>query len=1077
MALFAADAIRQMTDETTYSEGKRLYDLYKIAHMTEETLMQTRQIEAVVKDTPFPEDVFIAVDGSHTIQEMYCSCDRFYHSSSAPCRHLIALLLEAPAFTSPPASPGLAASDESDAVKDQFLEYFSPFQSRVEDIGTQIHADFLISFPVDNRRPEVLFPVVQVKIGENQRYAVKNIHQFIEAMKNDTPFRLAPSLAFDPVFHYFSEEDLHVLQLLASVLRYEEWGSSFQDQWIARSGAKKEIAIPPYAVEKLFGLLEACPNAYITDTYGERPWSVIENWPYSFFLSYEKESDALIFSTPQQEAPFFISHSRYCLWDGQLYYPEKELARTAAAAQRILMQTEAKRLVFSRQEFIDTFLHWGAPLMNHRCLEMDEKLQENLHTEPLLTALYLSKGPRGEITGDLIYRYGVKEYSAFRTDSAPSFEDSYFIPRDRQQEQLQLQRLQQKGFLQENDRLTLSSPKNIIGFLSKELAALRPYMDIFMSEEVENMLIPGDSLSLFSDIHAEEGWMELSLTSSVTDALETPGIWRALQEGQEFYKTEDDRYLPLDDEMLQRLARALQQMPKPDRAEEDDSVRYPAHQAFNLDKHLSGTHRWQTTLDVDAMLENIRRAAEKDTALAEPLGVKLRTYQREGIQWMKQLAAYRFGGILADDMGLGKTLQALGFIATEYRENPGGEPFVIIAPSSLLYNWKKETERFFPSLRVTVVSGSKKEREQQIQQQSDIFITSYPLIRRDVEWYGETFFPGIFLDEAQAVKNAGSKTAKAVKQLRSKYCFALSGTPVENRLDDLRAIFSVVMPGLFPSKKLFSSWSPEEVRDRASPFIMRRTKKEVLQELPEKVETTTYCDLLTTQADIYKKTLQNVQQEADALLEEGADTNRMHLLSLLTRLRQICCHPSLVEPDYQSSSGKLEELVRILHEGAAGGQRILIFSQFTSMLALIKSRLAEEGIDYYYLDGSTPGEERVRLAEAFNEEEGPDVFLISLRAGGTGLNLTGADTVVLYDLWWNPAVEMQAADRAHRLGQTKTVQVIRLITHETIEEKIQHMQEEKRHLYDRVITDEQTSLNTLSENDIRLLLTGKAQET
>lgn len=1074
MALFAPDAIRQMTDETTYLEGKRLYDLYKIAHMTEETLMQTRQVEAVVKDTPFPEDVFIAVDGSHTIQEMYCSCDRFYHSSSAPCRHLIALLLEAPALTGPPASEASAGSDK---VKDQFLEHFSPFQSRVEDVGTQIHADFLISFPVDNRRPDVLFPVVQVNIGENQRYAVKNIYQFFEAMKNDSPFRLAPSLTFDPVSHYFSEEDLHVLHLLASVLRDAEWGPSFQEQWTARSGAKKEIAIPPYAVEKLFGLLSACPNAYITGAYGERPWHVTENWPYSFFLHHEQKSDTLIFSSPQQEIPFFISDSRYCLWNGQLYFPEKNLARTAAYAQRMLMQAQEQRLVFSRQEFLDTFLHWGAPLMNHHCLEMDGNLQENLHTEPLQTALYLSKGHGGKITGELIYRYGVKEYSAFRADTVSSIEEPFLMPRDRQQEHQQLQRLKQKGFLQEHDRFVLSSPKNIIDFLSKELAALRPYMDIFMSEEVENMLVPGDSLSLFSDIHAGEGWVELSLTSSVTAALETPGIWKALQEGQEFYKTEDDRYLPLDDDLLQRLARALQQMPKPNQESEGDSVRYPAHQAFNLDKHLSGTGRWQTTLDVDDMLENIQRAAEKYTALAEPLGVKLRTYQREGIQWMKQLAAYRFGGILADDMGLGKTLQALGFIATECKENPGGEPFIIIAPSSLLYNWKKESQRFFPSLKVTVVSGSKKERKQQIQQQSDIFITSYPLIRRDVEWYEETFFRGILLDEAQAVKNAGSKTAKAVKQLRGQYCFALSGTPVENRLDELRAIFSVVMPGLFPNKKLFSSWSPEEVRDRASPFIMRRTKKEVLQELPEKVETTTYCDLLTSQADIYKKTLRNVQQEADTLLEEGADANRMHLLSLLTRLRQICCHPSLVEPDYQSSSGKLEELVRILHEGAAGGQRILIFSQFTSMLALIKGRLAEEGIDYYYLDGSTPGEERVRLAEAFNEEEGPDVFLISLRAGGTGLNLTGADTVVLYDLWWNPAVEMQAADRAHRLGQTRTVQVIRLITHETIEEKIQHMQEEKRHLYDQVITDEQTSLNMLSENDIRLLLTGKAQET
>lgn len=353
----------------------------------------------------------------------------------------------------------------------------------------------------------------------------------------------------------------------------------------------------------------------------------------------------------------------------------------------------------------------------------------------------------------------------------------------------------------------------------------------------------------------------------------------------------------------------------------------------------------------------------------------------------------------------------------------------------------------------------------------DVIITSYPSLRMDQVLYRDQHFHTVFFDEAQAFKNPVTQTAKAVRGIQADYRFALTGTPIENSLDELWSIFNVVFPELLPNRRLFSEMRRDSIKKRVRPFILRRIKTEVLTELPDKVETIQFSDLQKEQKKLYAAYLAELKQDAlKHLNKDSFQKNRIRILAGLTRLRQLCCHPALFVEGYEGGSAKFDQLMEIVEECRLSGRRVLVFSQFTQMLGLIGRQLAKEGVPYFYLDGQTPPMERVDLCSRFNEGEG-DLFLISLKAGGTGLNLTGADTVILYDLWWNPAVEQQAADRAHRMGQKKEVQVVRLVAKGTIEEKINELQMKKKNLIDDVIQSGEEPLKAMSADDIREILT------
>ena len=380
--------------------------------------------------------------------------------------------------------------------------------------------------------------------------------------------------------------------------------------------------------------------------------------------------------------------------------------------------------------------------------------------------------------------------------------------------------------------------------------------------------------------------------------------------------------------------------------------------------------------------------------------------------------------------------------------------------------------KFAPALGAIVIDGNQSNREklQKGSGQMDVLITSYPLLRRDVKWYEEQSFHTVFFDEAQAFKNPTTQTARAVKRINADHSFGLTGTPVENAIEELWSIYHVVFPELFQGLKAYSNLTRKTIARRVRPFLLRRMKEDVLAELPKKMESLEFTELLPEQKKLYAAYLAKLR--TDTLKHLDRDTirkNRIKILAGLTRLRQICCHPSLFVDGYKGSSAKFQQLLQIVEESRRAGRRVLIFSQFTKMLKIIGRELTMRGQTYFYLDGETPSEERVKTCNRFNEGE-RDLFLISLKAGGTGLNLTGADTVILYDLWWNPAVEEQAADRTHRIGQEKVVNVIKLVARGTIEEKMNDLQEKKRALISDIIDSEEKASATLTEEDIREIL-------
>lgn len=470
----------------------------------------------------------------------------------------------------------------------------------------------------------------------------------------------------------------------------------------------------------------------------------------------------------------------------------------------------------------------------------------------------------------------------------------------------------------------------------------------------------------------------------------------------------------------------------------------------------------------------------------EGFQAKLRQYQEAGLNWMWFLRKNGFGGILADDMGLGKTVQTLSMLLKDKQER-GQEgpkkPSLLVAPTSILHNWYAEAKKFAPQLNIMIHAGTQRDRDIQWFGAYDIIITSFGTLRIDMDLFKRVDFHYIVLDEGQNIKNPGSQISRAVRLLRASHRLVLSGTPVENSVIDLWSIMAFVNPGLLGSLKFFRETyaNPiEKEKDEAAaarlraiihPFILRRTKKQVATDLPDKIEHVHYCDMTDAQEEVYEKLKSGFRNEIlESIQKNGLVRSQMLLLRGLTILRQVANHPAMVQNEYTDSSGKFEEAMRMLKNALHEGHKILVFSQFVKHLRLVKERLKQENITHFYLDGQTPREERQQLVNSFNKSNDIKVFLISLKAGGLGLNLTAADYVVLLDPWWNPAVEQQAIDRSHRIGQKRTVISYRFITKNSVEEKILSLQQRKKNISDSLVSAEQSLVKQLNFEEIKAIL-------
>lgn len=582
----------------------------------------------------------------------------------------------------------------------------------------------------------------------------------------------------------------------------------------------------------------------------------------------------------------------------------------------------------------------------------------------------------------------------------------------------------------------------------------------------------------------------MSMASNQFNKEELAEIFSSYDRKKKYHRLKNGAFITFNKEQKQVMSALLDVMKNYADKKNPDTIKMPLFRALYLDELLAEKEsvELKKNREYRKLIGKMRSYENGDYEVPQSLEAVLREYQRDGFYWIKTLKENGFGGILADDMGLGKTLQILAFLLSEKEQGKVGDELrtLIVAPASLVYNWKKEVERFTPQLSVCVMAGTAHERKELIKNQTsnvDVWITSYDLLKRDIELYQDIVFANEIIDEAQYIKNQTTHAAKSVRLVNSSFRMALTGTPMENRLSELWSIFDYLMPGFLYGYTRFRSEietlivsdkdeeAMKRLRAMIHPFILRRLKKDVLKELPEKQEEIVTVALSGEQKKLYQAHSQRLKMFLEDQNDEDFAQNKLQILAELTKLRQLCCGPELLLENYKGENAKLETCIELITQAIAGGHKILLFSQFTSMLDLIGEELKKAKIDYYRIDGSVKKEARMEMVEQFqNPQNQVSVFCISLKAGGTGLNMTAADIVIHYDPWWNKAAQNQATDRAHRIGQKHAINVYQLIAEETIEQKICELQQVKEDLAEEVLSGEGISSTQFNKDEIMNLL-------
>lgn len=904
---------------------------------------------------------------------------------------------------------------------------------------------------------------VELRIGTSKSYIVKDIRAFLTYVKNEQPYAVTGTLTYDPKIHYFDAADIKIIEQLNSCLQNERlFESAYQ------MAEKRSLVLTPNLAHALLDQISIRKHQFISAT----------NQTYGAF-TIKHAIPELTFEVDQTGKNGFsinmASLFQYTYLEQYGLLQERSTFYKLSEKQRQIIDQIHAVLPYRKQpvyriahEHMEPFIANVVPQLSEigeiNYTRQTADLVKELALEPYV---YLDEAD-DVLIANVVFQYG--EYKLYPYESYD--QQQVVIKRDAEKEQVILNFLEHAGFYYLNGRFQLFNNESIYQFLHEKVADLRQYATIYFTEASRSLL--GDSkpnLTPNIGLNRRFGMLDVSFDVEGISTKDIAHLLEAVVEKKRFVRLPDGPLVSLENDSFHSFQSFVEQLQLSKQDVLNGQVQVSAANSFQLeDLFPADTANYQETFT--QLLTALKQPENLNFTLPTTLQADLRDYQLVGFQWFKTLSHYQLGGILADDMGLGKTVQTISYLLSEKEAQTNDYRALVVAPASLVYNWKKEIDKFAPTLSSKIIIGSKQQRQKLIeeQDQTDIYITSYPLIRKDNDLYHNFFFDALILDEAQAIKNHLTLTAKSVQAVKATHRFALSGTPIENNLDELWSIFESLIPGFLGTKKHFSQLEPAYISTITRPFILRRLKQDVLSELPEKIETEQYAELTKLQKQIYLTYVEKMQlQISETIATKGFEKGKLEILAGLTRLRQICCHPSLFLENYHGKSGKMEYLLELVADLRASGKRLLIFSQFSTMLKLIGDAFEQQGYQFYYLDGQTPSEQRVEMAEAFNNDE-KEIFLISLKAGGTGLNLTGADTVILFDLWWNPAIEAQAAGRAHRIGQKNVVQVIRLITEGTIEEKIFQLQQKKRALVDQIIQPGESLLSNLSETELRDLL-------
>lgn len=929
---------------------------------------------------------------------------------------------------------------------------------------------------------------VEFKIGNEQLTKINNLPDFFERMLNREKYKYNNVLEFIHEENAFEEQSRPLLKFLLKYAEIIKYANDVNNNYAyyGRNFNVNNVVLSNTGLDELFEILKGKTVEFETKT-GERKIQFIDE-PIDIKFILEKSDENTYCLTPNIDVYgydiFYGKNYSYFLIDNKMHKCLPKVENRNLELLEVYKKNYTQSIVFNENNLRNFFAIVVPKIKdNFEIKNIDKEQIEKYMPKDLYVKIYLDYNEKGYIVADVKFCYGNVEFNPIKNVNLE-------ITRNAIQENEVLDTFVQTGFMLDsaNARLVLANDEKIYNFLSKEIEDYMKKFEVLVAEDFKKKDIKKIKIKSIG-VKIENNLLDINLEDFKFNIYEIKDIINKYKLRKKFYRLKDGTYISLEkNSSLDFLENLTDNIEIEDENVEENSIKLPIYRALYLEKifkNMPDTNIQKNEYYKNMISQIEDRQIDLSTKIPPKLNAELRTYQKIGYKWLRTLEQYKMGGILADDMGLGKTIQLLAVILSYVQKNKGNvKPSIIICPSSLALNWYNEIQKFTSTLKALVISGDYLERKRKIEEigKYQVIITSYDSLKRDIDLYKNYCFKYVVADEAQYIKNNNTKNSKAIKTINAETKFALTGTPIENSLSELWSIFDFIMPGyLYKYKKFKELYETPIIKEQnedvmnklkkqIEPFVLRRTKGEVLTELPDKTVTILNNEMSEEQYNIYMSYMAQARKEIMSQIDiNGFEKSQIKILSLLMRLRQICCHPKLFLREYEGESSKLNQCIEIIQDAVLGGHKILLFSSYTSMFEIIEEKLKNIGVKYLKLTGQTKVGERIELVDKFNTDENIKVFLISLKAGGTGLNLTGADMVIHYDPWWNLSAENQATDRTYRIGQKRNVQVYKLITKNSIEEKIYELQQKKAKLIDNMLSTDATFINKLSKDDILAL--------
>ena len=1105
MAITIMTVIKASSD-ADYRKGQDIFLIDKRIKNFEtdiNTLTGTPMITATVLDADGSEhetQVSIDEDESQIVGSL-CSCSDFYQSEGLCC-HCVAILLK--------------------YISRRHIQISFPAkkQNRIGQtlIESYIHQSSGTHYPAEASETKVLIELepilhkqyhklsVDFKIGTGKKYVIKDLLEFARLIRQGELFQYGKNLKFFHEPEAFTTESRNMLAfIMQRIEEYEYHFHCVQDSTYRFQTMKalRYLPLSPTAVDMFLNMMIGHTLQFDLDDH-IRPIYVTDGDPELTLELKAEDSDTYHLTI---EDCLILSGARtfWILKDKILYRCSEAFKKDMQPYLTELNRQKIREITLSEKQLRPFYGSVLKHLEAHTDFHTEGVDLTDYEPPEAHFSIYLDNPAENIISCTAYARYGEETFSLATPISC---EDGF---RDASMENRILTAIQtyfQPAAVSGNEDSPVADADFIIShddqaaflFLEQGLPHFYELAEVFISSNMKRIRILSAPRTAVG-VSVSNGLLEIDIHSDSLPYEELAGILNSYRRRQKYYKLKSGEFLKLENNSLSVLSELADGLRLSEQAIRGGRISVPLYRASYIDAVLT-SHNSDIQSHRDryfkSLIRDMKSVADSDYEVPDAMKPILRDYQKTGYRWLCTIAQLGFGGILADDMGLGKTLQIITLLEharleaisktvdlTDTASHTACPPPVslIVCPSSLVYNWDSEIEHFAPNLKTLLITGTAQERQELLTHYADydVLITSYDMLKRDIASYDNLHFHYQIIDEAQYIKNHRTQAARSVCSIHSVTRFALTGTPIENRLSELWSIFEYLMPGfLYPYAYFRSELEQPIVENKdqiaatrlqqlVRPFIMRRLKTDVLKELPDKLEHAVYAQMTDEQNKLYTANTLKLQKDLEQQSDSMFKTSKIQILAELTKLRQLCCDPSLIYQNYHGGSAKLDTCIQLIENAMAGGHKILLFSQFTSMLDVIERRLKAERILYYRLDGSTKSEQRTRLVNAFNENKIP-VFLISLKAGGTGLNLTGADIVIHYDPWWNAAAQNQATDRAHRIGQTHTVTVYKLIARHTIEEKILELQENKKALSDQILSEEGVTASQLTKEELLKLL-------